>query len=175
MSMKGIGDVLLPMAQLVQSGLQLANPATVLAETRICGFDDPTYGTVQWVPRLDGKPFALIEYKGTTDDDKSEPNRTRVHALICIFVALADATTPYVAESFNYLAALWGDAARQFVAGNRMLGQYDTTLQDAAGDVRWSYRGSIVRPEKKIYEDMWYGVEINTEVILRVATIFQYR
>lgn len=171
--MAGIRDLLPSMAQLLASQYTITSPTTSLSDVRILGSTDATFGTVGWVPELNGRPFAVIDPTGVSDATP-EPNRVWATYHVSIFVGVEHADTPSVNENYNDLAMAWLDQARQVVASNRRILPNSASLFPTAGDVRWEFRGGSVKPDYPVFGVRYYGVLLHTTVMLAILVNYEF-
>lgn len=153
------------------------SPATPLAECRIMGSSDPTYGTASqssgWVPRTDGRPFAVLSVTEFEDDETKEPNRLWSTHCIEVFIAIDHSDTPGVAQNFNDLANAFIEAARQAIPANRLLYPYYLTLSNVPGDVIWYHKKGSIKPNYPIFGIPYYGVLIPTYIRGTIPVSYQ--
>lgn len=175
----GLRDLLPQMAATLKSGLTTTSQAggqgstLTLADVRILGSTDPTYGAVGWVPELTGQPFLVIETNGVSDNETTQNNRVWATYHVNLFIAVEHSDTPAVIENYNDLALGWLESARLFVAANRLLQPASTSLYPIAGDVQWVMRGAKMDPKFPIYGIDYYGPLIHTTV--RLVTTVNYQ
>src|SRR5689334_4286342 len=147
---------------------------TYLADVRILGGTDPTYGTQGWVPGQNGLPFAILCVEGSKEDETKEPNRIWVTYDVRLFVAIVHADTAAASPAdYHQQAMLWLDSARQFVAGNRRVGAAGQQQFGYAGDSRWRMLGGNKVKRYDVLGVPYFGVEIRTDMRLVVLVNYQ--
>lgn len=173
MATPGLRAVLPLIPPVLLTQLWIDTPTTVLADCRILGSTDPTYGTVGWTPRLDGKPFAILTWQQTGDDQTQET--WHVHAMwaVELFIAIAHATDPIALQNFNDLALAWDDASRLVIASNRRLSPSADNLFPTQGDLRWWRTGGQPVPARVIYGTAYMGVSIATQLEAAITVDYQ--
>lgn len=173
MTSGGLREVLPLIPPVLLAQLSITNPTTALAECRILGSNDATYGTVGWVPRLDGKPFAVLSWSADSDDETQETWYVHATWQVEIFLAIAHASDPSLVANFNDLALAWSDASRYVIASNRRLSPSADALYPQAGDLRWRRTGAKNVPSRALLGTPFAGVSIMTELELTVRVQYQ--
>lgn len=171
--MGGLREVLPLIPPVLLAQWSIANPTTALAECRIMGSNDATYGTVGWTPRLDGQPFCVISWADDTDDESQETWFVHATWKVELFLAVAHASDPSLVENFNDLALAWSDASRLVIASNRRLSPSADNLVQNVGDLRWRRTGATNVPSRALLGTPFAGVSIMTELQLTVAVQYQ--
>jgi len=166
MAASGYADLLKLIPPTLISQWSITDPVTQsLGDCRILGSNDATYGTVGWVPRQDGVPFALLETTTIKDDDGIEANRVWSTYGLNICLAIDHADSAAVNENYNLITVAWVDALRQVVASNRRLtAAGSTVLYPTAGDVQWRMLLSKLVKRNIMQGIPYYSVEISTQI-----------
>lgn len=161
--MAGYRDLLASIPQILLNDLKITSPATTLSDCRILGNNDPTYGTVGWIPGpiQAGSAFAIIKTSGG-DASYPETNRTWMKYTQQIFVAIAHHDTPFVVENYNDQATQWIDQMVQVVAENSRVLPVGSSVSPVSGDVWWELNRANIM-ERHLFLNVWYyGVQFTT-------------
>ncbi len=155
----------------------VGQPATTaLAEARILGSTDATYGTVGWTPNArlrDGAPFAIITQSGKTKEFQVETGRVRTAAPVSIFFAVAESDVPNVGFNFEDATVAWRDALRVTIPPNRRLASGSLSISANLMDVRWEMGAGDIKERYEVLGIAFYGVEIET--LLSWTTLVQFQ
>ncbi len=170
MALREIIEALPP---LLVSQLSITSPTTALAECRIIGSIDSTYGTVGWLPRMDGQPFCLIEPMATHEADNMEVGRIWTSMQLLLYLLIDHADTAALQQDYNDRALAWIDSARQMIAANRRVLPASQSLYPTAGDVRWTLAATKILERHVMFGIPWFCVELTTEVLVVVSVNYQ--
>lgn len=156
----GINDLTLWIAATLKSDWNINNPYyRTLSTVRILGSIDETYGSVGWVPPLDGSPFCTIDVR-QIDAKYPETNRIWSVWTISTFVGVVHADTPNALFDYQAQAAAWIDRATEVIPAHCRLAPYSAALQSTSGDVWWEFVRGTIREKHLIYESLYYGAEV---------------
>ena len=170
----GYQDLIMAVPPILINQLQITDPiVSNLGDARMYGSNDPTYGAIGYIPRLDGIPFAMLNTDSVIDDDTVETNRIWATYTLSIFIAIQHADTPSVANDYHLVAMGYLEQMRQLVPANRRLLPYSNYLFPTAGDVRWSMRNGRVSDRHNILGIPFYGVDIKTQLLIVEAVRYQ--
>lgn len=151
----------------------ISTPTTALAECRIIGSTDTSYGTVGWLPRMDGAPFCLLEPMSTHENEAVETNRVWTTMQVVLYLLVDHADTAALQQDYNDRSLAWIDSARQVIASNRRLLSASQALYPTAGDVRWTMLSSKIIERHVMFGLPWFAVEIVTELLVIVSVNYQ--
>jgi hypothetical protein len=170
----GYQDLIMTIPPILISQCHITDPViSSLGDARVYGSDDPNYGAIGYVPRLDGIPFAFINTVSVMDNDSVETNRIWSTYTMTIFIAIEHADTASNLGDYHLIAMGYIDQMRQVVAANRRLTPQSNTLYPTAGDVRWVMRSGRVIDRHVILGVPYYGVEITATLLLINAVNYQ--
>lgn len=144
-----------------------------LADARIMGSNDPLYGAIGYIPRLDGAPFATLETVQVKDSDTVESNRIWSTYALHIFLAVEHADTPTAYQDFDLICLAWIESLRQVVAANRRLNNLAQALYPTAGDVQWTMQSGKIVDRHVILGVPYFGALCATSVRLINAVNYQ--
>lgn len=150
----------------------IVNPAKSLTQCVISGSDDPTYGSIGWLPPTDGTPFALIKVQGI-GQSVPETNRVWMSYHLDTFLGIIHGDTENVIFDYNDQALQWAENYVQIVAANRRLTPASLTVSSTSGDVRWEFTGGAIREKHPIYEIPYYGLVLNTKLTITMAVNYE--
>ncbi len=153
----GVRDVIALLPPILVAQWSITSPAAQTIEAaRILGSNDPTYGTIGWLPSLDGVPFALLNLV-ETKEAQIEANRIQTTATIEAFLVIEHAEVPTVYENFHDLCVAYIDSLRQLIAANYYLQPGASGMETDIGDIRWRLQSTKLVPSKVLLGSAWFG------------------
>ena len=172
--MAGFIDLLPAIPPILLAQWSVTSPvAQTLGDARILGSADATYGTIGWVPRTDGVPFAILRTYKVKDDDSLIANRIWSEYNMEIFLAVEHADTATADGPYQLLALAWGEKLRQVVASNRRIYPASASLYPQAGDVRWTMKGWSQVERHIVLGIPYFGALCQTCIYLDNAVSYQ--
>jgi hypothetical protein len=170
----GYQDLVMTIPPILIAQCGITDPITsTLADARVYGSSDPTYGAIGWPPRLDGKPFAFLNTTAVRDDDMIETNRIWSTYTLMIFLAIEHADTASSLADYHLITLGFLEQLRQVVAANRRLMPQSNTLYPTAGDVRWVMKSGKILERHMLNGVPYYGIEALTTILIVNAVSYQ--
>ena len=169
----GMRDVitLIPPVLLAQWGITSPVVQSIGA-VRIENSIDPTYGTVGWLPPLNGVPFAVLTLN-ETKEHAFETGRIQVDGMLEVFLAIEHAEVPTVSVDYHDRYVAYVDSLRQVIASTFYLQPGSTGLGASTGDVRWRMVSSKHIPSRPILGGAWRGASCLVEVRASILVTYQ--
>ena len=174
MAVGGLQNLLIPIATILQTNWSITTPAKTVSTVRISGSNDPTYGSVGWLPPLDDSPFCLMWWSAVKDDQMKQPQRVWANYQLHLFLGVTHVDTPASLFDYNLQALEWVESARQLVANHIFLVPESSILWPTSGDVRWIMTEGEIINDHAILGAHWYGVHIVTQVIIVTTVQYQF-
>lgn len=172
--MAGYIDLINGIPPILLSQWSITTPLTqTLGDARIMGSNDPQYGAINYIPRLDGTPFAILETTQVKDNDTTESNRIWSTYELQIFLAVEHADTATAYQDFDLICLAWIESLRQTVAANRRLLPLTQTLYPTAGDAQWTMQSGKIIDRRIIFGVPYFGALCATSVRLINAVNYQ--
>lgn len=184
--MSGLRDVLPLIPPLVlgavagKPALVIISPNTSLADCRINGSDDASYGTVGWTPNQSGNPFMVLYADLGKDNpsDRSSPGRVPTNQIwvesdVDCFIAIDHADqAANVPANYDDLKVAWVDATRLYIPANRRLQPNAAGLSNIA-DVRWEMLDWKTMPRKLVLGTPFFGALVMTKLSFSLGVTYE--
>lgn len=153
----GVRDVIALLPPILATQWSISNPiAQTIESVRIVGSTDSTYGTIGWLPPLDGNPFALLNLVDTKEA-QIETGRIQTTATIEAFLVIEHAEAPTVSEDYHDRCVAYIDSLRQVIAANYYVQPGSSGLETNIGDIRWKLVSTKLVPSKVLLGSAWFG------------------